>query len=321
MTTDRLRLSLAAIAVLALLCAAPGADARPKKAKPPAAPAIPKGGLDPLAPMAPPPPLPITEADWRTPDPANLLVIDTNKGRIVAELTPEAAPETVARIKTLAHQHFYDGQTFFRVIDGFMAQTGDPKNKGDGGSTLPDVKGEFTFRRSHATPFVQVANPAGEVTGLMGALPIVSQPDVIMAMTQDGKATAWPVFCPGVLGMARETTPDSGNSQFFLMRAAYPALEKRYAGFGRVISGQAVVDAIKSGEPVPQPQDQMLRVRMGDDLPPGETLNVRVLDPTKSAFKVLVARARDEKGADFSVCDLDLPSQVLPTQAPPPGTK
>ncbi len=131
-----------------------------------------------------------------------------------------------------------------------------------------------------------------------------------MAMTAYGRATAWPVFCPGVLGLAREATPDSGNSQFFLMRAAYPALEKRYAGFGRVIAGQDVVNAIKTGEPVPDPQDRMVRVRLGDDLPAGETVTVRVLDPAKPAFKVLVERARDEKGADFSVCDLDLPSQV-----------
>ena len=310
MTSKIPQLSLA-VTALALLCLAPGSHAQSKpKAK--RAHAAPAGRLilDPLAPTPPPPPLPITEADWRTPDPDNLLVIDTNKGRIIAELTPEAAPETVARIKTLAKQHFYDGQSFFRVIDGFMDQTGDPKNKGDGGSTLPNVKGEFTFRRSHETPFVQVADPAGEVTGLMGVLPIVSQPEVIMAMTADGKATAWPVFCPGVLGMARESTPDSGNSQFFFMRAAYPALEKRYAGFGRVIAGQDVVNAIKTGEPVPEPQDVMTRVRLADDLPPGETLNVRVLDPTKAAFKMLVDRAREDKGADFSVCDLVLPSQV-----------
>ncbi|WP_174300401.1 peptidylprolyl isomerase [Caulobacter sp. S45] len=304
--TPQLSLAVAAIA----LTLAPGVHAQTKKSRHAHPAPAQRVILDPLTPTPPPPPLPITEADWRTPDPDNLLVVDTNKGRIIAELTPEAAPDTVARIKTLAKQHFYDGLTFFRVIDGFMDQTGDPKNKGDGGSSLPNVKGEFTFRRSRETPFVQVANPAGEVTGLMGALPVVSQPEVIMAMTADGKATAWPLFCPGVLGMARETTPDSGNSQFFFMRAAYPALEKRYTGFGRVIAGQEVVNAIKTGEPVPDPQDSMVRVRLADDLPAGEALHVRVLDPTKAAFKVLVERARDEKGADFSVCDLALPSQV-----------
>ena len=260
---------------LALLVAAPGVQAATKarKKRPPPAPK--HLVLDPLTPTPPPPPLPITEGDWRTPDPDDLLIVDTNKGRIIAELTPLAAPETVARIKTLARQHFYDGRSFFRVIDG-----------------------------------VQVAEPSGAAEGLLGVLPVDSQPDAIMALTNDGKATAWPFFCPGVLGFARNASPDSGNSQFFFMRAAYPALEKRYTAFGRVISGQDVVNAIKTGEPVAKPQDIMTRVRLGDDLPPSEQLHVRVLDPSKDAFKVLVARSRDEKGADFSVCDLTLPAEV-----------
>jgi peptidylprolyl isomerase len=310
MTASILRRLPLAAAALALILAAPGADAaakpKPKKKAPPPKHLI----LDPLTPTPPPPPLPITEADWRTPDPDNLLVVDTDKGRIIAELTPEAAPDTVARIKTLAKQHFYDGQSFFRVIEGFMDQTGDPKNDGTGNSTLPDVKAEFTFRRDRNTPFVQVNEPAGAVTGLMGVLPVESQPDAVMELTADGKAGAWPLFCSGVLGFARGASPDSGNSQFFFMRATYPALEKRYTAFGRVISGQDVVKAIKVGEPVPAPQDRMTRVRLADDLPPGEELHVRVLDPTKAAFKVLVARQRDEKGADFSVCDLQLPAEV-----------
>ena len=86
-------------------------------------------------------------ADWRTPDPNDVLLIDTNKGRIIVEMIPEVAPQTVARVRELAHEHFYDGLRFFRVIDDFMAQTGDPQNNGTGGSDKPNVPGEFTFRR------------------------------------------------------------------------------------------------------------------------------------------------------------------------------
>ena len=70
---------------------------------------------------------------WRTVDPENVLVVETNKGRIIAELAPVAAPAHVDRIKTLTRQGFYDGRSFFRVIDGFMAQTGDPEDTGKGG--------------------------------------------------------------------------------------------------------------------------------------------------------------------------------------------
>ena len=91
-------------------------------------------------------------SDWRTPDPNDVLVIDTNKGRVLVELVPEAAPQFVAARRELTRQHVYDGQTFFRVIDDFMDQTGDPKNNGTGGSTLPDVPGRVHLpaRARHA---------------------------------------------------------------------------------------------------------------------------------------------------------------------------
>ena len=71
------------------------------------------------------------------------IVLETSKGRVVIALRPDLAPGHVERIKTLAAQGFYDGVPFHRVIDGFMAQTGDPTGTGSGGSDLPDLKAEF----------------------------------------------------------------------------------------------------------------------------------------------------------------------------------
>ena len=76
-------------------------------------------------------------------DPENTIVMETTKGRVVIELRPDLAPGHVERIKTLTRQGFYDGLLFHRVIDGFMAQTGDPTGTGRGGSELPDLKAEF----------------------------------------------------------------------------------------------------------------------------------------------------------------------------------
>lgn len=78
------------------------------------------------------------------------LVLETSKGKVVIALRPDLAPNHVERIKTLAAKGFYDGVIFHRVIDGFMAQTGDPTGTGTGGSDLPDLKAEFTD-----TPFVR----------------------------------------------------------------------------------------------------------------------------------------------------------------------
>ena len=77
-------------------------------------------------------------------DPENTIVIETTKGRVVVKLMPDLAPAHVARVKELAREHFYDGVVFHRVIDGFMAQTGDPTGTGMGGSEKPDLKAEFS---------------------------------------------------------------------------------------------------------------------------------------------------------------------------------
>ena len=167
-------------------------------------------------------------------DPENVLVIDVAgeaKGQVEILLRPDLAPEAAARLKELARSGAYDGVVFHRVIDGFMAQTGDVEfgRKGDasgragtGGSKLPDLPAEFT-------------------------------------------GTA---FDRGVVGMARTMDPNSANSQFFIMFAPAPNLDGQYTVVGQVISGQEVVDAIKRGGPpngaVENP-DVMTRVHVKAD--------------------------------------------------------
>jgi peptidylprolyl isomerase len=209
----------------------------------------------------------------------------------------------------LAKQHFYDGQAFFRVIDEFMDQTGDPTNKGDGDSKLPNIKAEFTFRRGSDLPFVQVAKPDDGVVGFINTLPVMSQPDDLMLMTADNRVIAWTLYCPGVMGMARSGDPDSANSQFFFMRGPYPSLEKKYTAWGRVIAGQDVVKSIKVGEPPADP-DKMNTVRLGSDLSPADRPKLYVLDTKTLAFKGIVDKVRTEKGADFSACDVEIPFQL-----------
>jgi peptidylprolyl isomerase len=77
-------------------------------------------------------------------DPANTIDLDVTAGRIVIQLRPDLAPKMVARVKQLCHEHFYDGTPFHRVIDGFMAQGGDPTGTGEGGSKYPNVPAEFS---------------------------------------------------------------------------------------------------------------------------------------------------------------------------------
>ena len=258
-------------------------------------------------------------AEWRTPDASDLLVIDTTGGRILVEMAPEIAPAHVERIKLLAGRGFYDGLAWHRVIDWFMAQTGDPLGTGDGQSWYPDLKAEFTFRRGPGSSFVGAAEPMGAVVGFMGALPVQTQADTLMAGTTDGKVHGWGLYCPGVAGMARDDANDSANSQFFLMRQAYPSLDKRYTVWGRVISGLDVVRALKASpnpDGIVSEPDRMTRVRVASDLPETERPSIRVMDTRSPAFRALIDQARQARGADFSACDVEVPVEEGGQAAP-----
>ncbi len=87
------------------------------------------------------------QAQAAAPNPENMLLMDLKNGQVVINLLPEVAPKHVERIKTLTRQGFYDGTPFHRVIDGFMAQGGDPTGTGTGGSKLPNLPAEFSQRR------------------------------------------------------------------------------------------------------------------------------------------------------------------------------
>ena len=141
-------------------------------------------------------------------DPQNIWDLDLSSGgRVRIQLRPDIAPTHVERIKELTRQGFYNGLKFHRVIPGFMAQGGDPKGDGTGGSTLPDLKAEF--------------NPMPHLRG--------------------------------TVSMARAQSPDSANSQFFIVLLPRMQLDKKYTVFGRVIDGIQYVDAIAQGEPPANP--------------------------------------------------------------------
>ena len=144
----------------------------------------------------------------------NVMILKLKDGEVKIELYEDVAPNHVKRIKELANSGKYDNVVFHRVIDGFMAQTGDVKfgnssssdfnlsKAGMGGSDLPDLKQEF-----NSLPHER-----------------------------------------GTLSMARSSDPDSANSQFFICFKAAPFLDRQYTVFGKVISGMDYVDKIKRGD-------------------------------------------------------------------------
>lgn len=247
---------------------------------------------------------------YRAADPNNTLVIDTTKGQVILEMYPSLAPNHVERMLTLTRQHFYDGLTFHRVIEDFMAQTGDPKGDGTGDSTLPNVKAEFLVRHDSSFPFTVATRPKGSLIGFVGAMPVQSQVNELMAISNDGKVNAWGLFCQGAVGMAHSFDPDSANSQFFLMRGANSSLEKKYTSFGVVLTGLDVVRKLKIGEPPVNP-DKMTTVHVLADIPEAERPQVEVMDTASPQFQAVLDAVRKDKGENFSDCDVTVPAKIL----------
>jgi peptidylprolyl isomerase len=238
---------------------------------------------------------------WRLPDPANTLVIETSKGRIVVEMYPDLAPLAVARIKLLAHERLYDGLLFHRVIDGYVDQTGNPNNKDGGVSTHPNLPPEFRFSLTLAQADAVATKGADGITGFIGAVPFAATPDPAHA----GKYRGWAAYCDGVAGMGRQADPGSANSEIFFMRAANRLLDHDYTPWGRVVQGLDIVRAIEVGEPPAHP-DRMIRVRLMADLPEEEKPHVLVMNPKSTAFATRIETARRQYGADFSLCDISI---------------
>lgn len=254
------------------------------------------------------------QSEWRTVAPDNLWVIETTKGRVLVELEPRVAPNHVERIRTLTPQGFYNGLKFHRVLPDFMAQTGDPKGTGEGGSEMPDLNPEFTFRRGRDAGFVQIENSGSGYRGFVGSVVVGTQPDVQMMINADMKVSATPMFCAATAGMARSNLPNSANSQFFLTTGEAAMLNGGYTVFGRVVEGLDVIKSLKRGSEandgaVVDP-DVMTRVRLASQISEGERPQVRVAVAGTAPFNAAVAEARTAHGNSFTACDIKVPVQV-----------
>jgi len=248
-------------------------------------------------------------ADVRQLNPENTLVIDTTKGRIVIELRPDFAPQAVARVKLLARERVYDGLQFHRVIDGYVAQTGNPNNRDGGTSRHPDLPPEFSFRIPVEAATVVVDRSDGR-EGFVGATPFAALSAAEQANVPDKRLRGWGAYCPGVMGMGRQADPGTANSEIFFMRSGSRRLDHDYTVVGRAVEGLEVVRAVAVGEP-PKTPDLMLRVRVAADLPAAERPHLDVENPQGPGFQTRVAALKLAKGAAFSICDIGVQPRHL----------
>jgi peptidylprolyl isomerase len=265
---------------------------------------------------APTSPYSVAEAspasDWRAAPLENLLVLDMPAGPVVIEMRPDLAPAHVKQIKTLVKRRFYDGLAFHRVIEGFVAQGGDPKGDGTGGSDLPDIKGEFSRDAKDVKGFVELGRDRiVSRVGFVDGMPFGAEPESLRAVRADRRVQAWALHCPGVLSMARASSLDSANSQFFvLLGDARSSLDQRYTVWGMILDGAENGRRIERGEPPKRPTP-IVRARLAADLPENERPRIEVMRTDSESFRKYVdALGAIKDGYIKDVCDIQAPRKI-----------
>ena len=256
-----------------------------------------------LAAMAPASSADVPPEAWRTVDPQNLVLIDTRYGQVAIELAPQFAPKHTERLRALIRAHFYDGLSFYRVIDGFVAQGG----IGEGTASTkdhpveaknlvqwPPLKAEFDRPSAAEPPFTPLGNadPMAPEVGFEDGFPIARDP---------AAGREWLIHCPGTFAFARDNDPDTATTEFYVVIGQSPRrLDRDLTAFGRVLSGMQFLQKLERGDPDVDSgviadltkRDPIVRIRLAADLPAAERPSFQVLRTESKSFAEAVEARR-----------------------------
>ena len=241
------------------------------------------------------------------------------QGKVVIELAPKIAPKHVAQFKRLAKQGFYNGNKFYRVIDGFVAQAGPSV---DNDILAPELIMESEWHPDQHWTWQKVENHDmfAPATGFYQSFAIGYD---------QGHNLAWLTHCPGVIAMARNNEPNSGSSHFYFTIGQAPRyLDRIMTIFGRVVYGMDKVQAITrtavmEGQPAVAKQDYtpIINMQIMADVPLAQQLNIEVEDTDSAEFVKAMQDRRARKNAFFykkpppvlDVCQIPIKSRLLPS--------
>lgn len=229
---------------------------------------------------------------WRQVDADNLVFVELLDGRFVMELNPRFAPKTVEQFRRLVQSRFYDGLSFYRVIDGFVAQGGDGSDLGEL-SSVPELEAEFDLAWDDDLPFTSVQKPDffADETGFIDAFPVARN-------VKDGKL--WLSHCPGMIAMARGEETDTSRTDFYIVIGQAPRyLDRNMNVFGRVIDGMDVVQNIRRGPADANgiinsdtDRSRIRSMRLGSELPDDQRLKALVMDSESKPFRKMLEERR-----------------------------
>ena len=268
---------------------------------------------------------------WNPLNLENTVYLQLQEGTVVIELNPAFAPKTVEHFKKLLEEQFYRGTSFYRVIDGFVAQGGDESDIDDS-KTNKTLKAEFeidwplkprdkeeakNWQPMSWTP-VQTDDMFAPFTGFIDGFP---------AARDDKKAgKAWLTHCPGTVAMARNDDPDSGGTDFYIVIGQAPRyLDRNLTVFGRVVWGMDVVQRIKRGPTLKNgiieedlKRSWIKRMRLASTLESEDQLDIWVADTNNVGFKKSLQERRNRKQKFFhhkppkvlDICQVPVPVRL-----------
>jgi peptidylprolyl isomerase len=239
------------------------------------------------------------DAPWRTLALNNTVLLTLPHGKVVIELAPQFSPKHVAQFSQLTQQGFYNKTSFYRVIDGFVAQGG-PKEGSEKDKTVPllTMESEWTTDKDWSFTPVQTQDLFAEQTGYKDSFAIAYQAD-------KGKKTgkAWLTHCPGTIAMARNNEADSASSHFYFVIGQAPRyLDRIMTIFGRVVYGMQHIQAIQRTEVVEgdyavdhRDFTKIVSMQLMSDVVKSKQIRIQVENTESRAFteRLATRRARD----------------------------
>ncbi len=233
---------------------------------------------------------------WRAVDPDNLVLIDTKYGQVAVELAPDFAPRHAERLKALIRAHFYDGLSFYRVIDGFVAQGGigegtastkdHPTEAKDLEIKWPPLKAEFDRPFAKTPVFTPLGNAdlMAPLVGFENGFPVARSPKA---------HREWLIHCPGTFAFARDNAPDTASTEFYIVIGQAPRrLDRDLTAFGRVLSGMQYLQKLERGDPDVDSgvigdvskRDPIVKMTLASDLPEAERPVFQVIRTESKSF-------------------------------------
>lgn len=262
-------------------------------------------------------------ADWRTLDPDNTLYLDLAAGRVVIELAPAFAPLHAANIRTMAHEHYFDGLAILRVQDNFVTQWGDPDADNKEkirplGKASKTVAAEFERAIAKDLPFTRL--PDGDVYA-----PEVGFSNGMPAARNEKTGKTWLAHCYGMVGAGRDNAVDSGSgAELYVVTGQAPRqLDRNIAVVGRVVQGMEWLSSLPRGTGAlgfyekPEQRLPIKSVRVAADVAAAERTPLEILRTDTPTFAALVESRRNRSDDWYKVPagKIDLCNVPIPVRA------